>query len=377
MRYAVSMRYAVIALGLLCSLVASEVAAQDYFAKPKRDVEVSVTPATLRFSAPAVGEEKKIALTVLTQKHCVPCKPYVRSLGDTYALNVVDIADEEAMKQVRREYPGLADLVTPLTLFKDENGKEWQVSGRVSPDSLAETLSRLHAANVSVPSGAATGVGGEFHGNGMIQSMLSQWAKYIGEGRELSFKWDRTGQQRIDLLHGEKWTVQQFAGKYGHCSIAGDISRLPVKAIGCGYRIGDDGLLTLDLDPVQIRLAEREPAAYGIDPITIGASLYSLGSALYQLLNPEVDLLLGGNIECTAWLAENQLHFKFASAPGIRVKAWFEWQLEVSDVVIGEHNIHVGFKPQPRSWFQVHSRDFPVLSRCSHRDKPFLRALSC
>jgi hypothetical protein len=211
--------------------------------------------------------------------------------------------------------------------------------------------------------------------------LLFAWTEHIGQDASVSFRWDRTGLQSLSvtrLMHGELWTPAMVAGKFGHVSLATTSTKLPngIQELGFTYRTLDNGRFSLDLDPITVMLPASVPHAsrsfvdgidgkngsYGvIDPLSIGWSIYSIGSALYQLLTPQIDVGLGGTVEFTAAMnGPDKLVLQFRECPSIHVAAWFRFDLDVQQVDLSPGNVRVTFKPQPQNWLRIQSRDFPV-----------------
>ncbi len=296
---------------------------------------------------------RAIEVTVYTASWCGPCESAKRRGGGGDARVRLKWVEQAPPSPIKEQYP--------TYVWRDSAGDLRYAQGVHTLDQLWDRIQRN---NPPKHEHAVAGVGGSFEGRSLIETGQQQWRERIGEGRTISVRWDRTGSQQLELLHGDPWTVEQICGKYGHFEVSADIAALPVKTIGIGYRV-DEGKVVLDLDPLTIEIPDGARTvgvgdAAGIDPITLGWGVLSLGRMLYQMLNPQVDLMLPGHMQATAVLNGEQLVITFDDCPGIRVQAWFEWRLELVQVVISPTNIHVEFKPQPGNWFKIKSRDFPV-----------------
>jgi hypothetical protein len=175
------------------------------------------------------------------------------------------------------------------------------------------------------------------------------------------------------LLAGQPWTPLMVAGKFGHVDLSTTSNRLPVKELGFTYKTLDDGKFSIDLDAVVVDVLKQKPVSHGygdagaygvVDPISIGFYVYSFASALYQILNPQIDVGLGGCVSCTARMADaEKLTIEFIECPSIHVAVWFKFDLEVQRVTVTTTNVRVDFKPQPQNWIRIDSRDFAVEDR--------------
>jgi hypothetical protein len=130
----------------------------------------------------------------------------------------------------------------------------------------------------------------------------------------------------------------------------------------------DNSHFSIDADPLTVSLptsavsknADSQACGF-LDPISVGFDIYSFFSILHQILNPQIDVGLGGTVELNASMSTSEkLVVNFVQRPSIRVDAWVRFDLEVQSVEISPTNVHVAFKPQPRNWIRIDSRDFPV-----------------
>ena len=256
--------------------------------------------------------------------------------------------------------------IYPAIRWIGRNGKDWYPSdGRenyVRPASL-EMLADIidKSAGGFAPENhqnvAATGYGGAFHGRRYITDALAYWRQNIGTV-PVEFSWKRTGGQTFPLLHQQpdQWTCKNIMGTLGEFSIESPGSKLPVQPIILGYRAGANGKLRLrgevEIDETQLGFpgdksnsqatfdSSSQPAGFG--PATI-LTIASTIQALWQILHPSVDLTLGGTVSATCRLDETQdrLTIEFRDCPGVKISAWFQFDLKAKRVVIEPTNIHL------------------------------------
>jgi hypothetical protein len=256
----------------------------------------------------------------------------------------------------------------PAYYWRDGKGEYRYAIGVRTLDQLVDMIERNDPPETRLL--AASGPAGSIRTGGRIRAAFDVWRNHLGEGTTIKFRGDRTGPQKMSvtkLMHGELWTVEQVTGKFGHVSVSTTSDRVPVQSLGFSYHLTDKRRFSIDLDAVDIALPEshQEPsaavgAACGIDPITISMTLLQIGSALYQMLNPQVDLGLGGTIEAAATLSGDTIVCQFTDGPSIHVAAWFKFDLEVQAVEVTESKVLVRFKPQPQNWIRIDSREFAV-----------------
>lgn len=315
-------------------------------------------------------------VTVYTAPWCGPCESAKRRDGTGN--------DRIRLTWVQQAPPSGISESYPTYCWRDRAGSLRYVQGARTLDRLQSVIERNDPPQHQPSQIAASAVGGSLRTGGRIRQMLSTWSDRLGPDAKLSLRIDRNGLQLLSvtkLMHGQPWTATQVCGTFGHVSLSTTSTRLPggLQELGFTYRGLDSGRFSCDLDPLVVSLPGDTPAtssdgrhgidgrhddirkAVGIDPVTVGLTIAQLASALYQILNPQIDIGLGGALALDAELdGPDKLIISFSDCPSIHVAAWFRFDLEVQRVEISPNNVHVAFKPQPRNWIRVDSRDFPV-----------------
>ena len=321
----------------------------------------------------AAVQEEVYWLTVLSQESCPPCKTLWADVGEVYRIGSTTVHFEwiDVVKEPQRvpaKYRGWS-FTTPLVTFESATGPRfipW-------PTNRAHILSMLRKwkAIRAIPV-ASTAVGGSFRTGGRIRRLLNGYSSSLGQAAVSKLRVDRTGLQTLSvtkLMHGQPWTPLMAAGKFGHVAVSTTSTRLAggLQDLGFTYKILDDGRFAIDADAITVMLPNQKPSqavggeACGIDPITIGWTIVSLGNALYQMLNPQVDVGLGGTVEMSISMdGPDKMILVFSECPSIHIAAWFHFDLDVQRVEITPTNVHVAFKPQPQNWIRIDSRDFSV-----------------
>lgn len=326
-------------------------------------------------------------VTVYTAAWCGPCESAKRRDGTGNVRIRLTWVQQAPPSGIPESYPTYC--------WRDRTGSLRYVQGARTLDRLLTVIERNDPPEHQPSQIAASAVGGSLKTSGRIRQMLSTWSDRLGSDAKLSLRIDRNGLQSLSvtrLLHGQPWTATQVCGTFGHVSISTTSTRLPggLQELGFTYRVLDSGRFSLDADPLVVtlpietnetspnllaRLAMGEDSdsstflgpqpstlrPSGIDPVTVGLTIAQLASALYQILNPQIDIGLGGALALDAELdGPDKLIISFTDCPSIHVAAWFRFDLEVQRIEISPGNVHVAFKPQPRNWIHVDSRDFPV-----------------
>ena len=180
-----------------------------------------------------------------------------------------------------------------------------------------------------------------------IESALAFLSQHMGVGPQLVCGWDRTGGQEFPLLQNGDWSAANLFGRSGRfdLSVQG-LPALVVSAAGFAYRIvGEDVLIDPDVITFKGLAARLGPAAgnavgagehpVGMDPLTIGWSVFSVLNVIWQIMHPKLDLVLGGNVSCALQLeSPEKLVVTFQQMPSVRVTVWFEMLLGVTGVEI-------------------------------------------
>lgn len=259
----------------------------------------------------------------------------------------------------------------PLTTWLDGRGVvSGVVNSAITNDQIADMIEDdRFPPTRGASSVAPTAMGGSVRTGGMVRHMLNQFGSQLGVGESVTLRIDKSGRQQIDLMKSQAWTVEMVCGKFGHVEVSTTSKRPPVQQLGITYRTLSNGQFSLDFDPLVVTLPNKSPQAtgasgtqaYGIDPITIGWTIYSVGSAIYEILNPHADLSIPGTMEFTAKLeSADKLVITFKDTPGIHVSAWFQFNLQVQRVEITPTNARIVFLPQPQNWIRIDSRDVAI-----------------
>jgi hypothetical protein len=182
------------------------------------------------------------------------------------------------------------------------------------------------------------------------------------------FSWKRTGGQTFPLLHSkpEQWTFANVFGDLGEFLVSAPGSKLPVEPIVLGYRgSGENVVIRPEITIHKSRLmftGDTSQAEYAASPAEFGPTtmltIASTVKAIWELIHPHVDLTLGGTVSASCKLddANDELTIDFRDCPGVKISAWFEFELQVKQVVIRPDNIHIEFSGS--RW--IKSRDLRV-----------------
>lgn len=222
----------------------------------------------------------------------------------------------------------------------------------------------------------AHGAAGAIAARAQIDTAIGWLTEHVGEGVLMAARWDRTGSQEFPLIGGDRstWTTRNLFGNSGRFEVSAiGAKRWPVQAAGFAYRLSA-GAIVIDPDPLTFNLpddwlspasasfgaaAESQPA--GVDPISLGLTIFSVLRAIWGILHPTCDLLLGGNVSATATLNGGELLVDFTQAPQIKLVAYWTFLLGVKLVRLSPSKVHVEFIEQPGAWFPIRSRDFEVV----------------
>jgi len=223
--------------------------------------------------------------------------------------------------------------------------KTW--TGYQSTEVLSHELLAAWNGAGPAPVISQSGNAGAINGKQQIKDMLTWWRANIGEGVKATARWDRTGAQTFPLLAKGDWSVGALCGKYGHAELSAKGSKLPIDAIGFGYKINNNDL-TFDIDPLTISVLKlNQPTSIQAGPSEFGPgtllTVITVVRGIYSLLNPTCDLQLGGTVSATGVLAGDMLAIDFEACPSIKLVALFTFQLAVKRLEIKADSVRVVF----------------------------------
>jgi hypothetical protein len=325
-----------------------------------------VGPVRFEFSPQTVSIFTAIPCTVHCAKWCQPCKRQERDNDD--GDDRISFVYTEDPQPVEYDQFGRVVDTLPCTTFTDSTGKLRTIRGYHTTDEIWSIIQRNNPPGVQ-QSYAASGFGGAIHGRSQIQQVLTSWRERIGTS-PVEFAWRRTGGQTFPLIHQQpkQWSCQNILGSLGEFSIEAPGSKLPVQPISIGYRRSVSGLeLTGKVTVAESLLgfpgdsgsasqsSMADPSQIG--PMTI-LTIVQVVQGVISILNPHVDLTLGGTVSATCQLAadRDELTINFRDMPGVKIVAWFTFNLSVKSLVITPENVHLEFSGS--RW--VKSRDLRV-----------------
>lgn len=364
----------------------------------QEQVEKLSTPPLQVFHALAVQDSGEMAEELVTLDYKLSLSAPANAAGpDQYHGVIFTDEDEQGagwclkcVAAVKKFVPGGGRLTVVKSTAKAPGIQEypafrWQ-DGRgvwqqptdqtrthyLQPKSLDEFLAWIQSTGPQQPQPAASGYGGAFNGQDLVRQAMAGWKQTLGDAASLGLKIDKSGNQTLNvnrLIKGNPWTPLDVMGRFGHIGISTSSKRYPLQEIGMTYRTHENYRWTIDADPFDITLPQESPKrtaageAYGfLEPISIGYTIYTIGSALYKILNPEVTLGLPGTLDLTIKLQDEKFTVDFATQPSVRVDAWLLFDLDVKRIEIVPTNAHITFDPkrQVRNWIKVESRDIAI-----------------
>lgn len=337
------------------------------------------TPASIRFSQPAAAAGGGVyQILVGTASWCGPCHSFENRVGSTQpklAFRYVDIEKPKPDDVPADLWNAMIAKVNlggtiPMLIWKDGKGvvrTPKNVMTAATPDQIVAVIEANDPPPL-VGMVAASGMGGSIKARAQIEAAIVQWRKYIPDGQKLTMKLDRTG-GTLNLLRSQDWKETDVFGKFGRFGISGLPPSIPIREhqLGFVFKFDDAGRPTFDADPFTLDLMTQQTVgasqAYGIgiDPLSVGFDLVYLAYGIYQMLHPQADLTLGGNVIWTVELADDTFVVTFLdTVPQIRVQAWMEWQLPVKTVSVNPRKAKIVFTGQERYWFKVDERELAV-----------------
>lgn len=259
---------------------------------------------------------------------------------------------ESAENQVRFiEVPSTIDC--PTIWFYQNGTIVETLTGYQDPIALAQKLRSYwdSAPNPSQVSGGS--VCGSIQASSQVRMGMGWFRDYIGEGVKAQFRWDRSGMQAFPLLAKGDWGNLALLGRYGHFQLSAfGAKNLPLQEVGFGYKVDDDGVPTLDLDPIVLkmltmRVGPNVPQMASGEPPQVGLmtlwTIVTVVRDIFSILNPTCDLQLGGCVSATAVLNGDTLSIDFQQCPSIKLVALFTFQLQVNRIEVKEHSVRVLF----------------------------------
>ncbi len=292
---------------------------------------------------------------------CGPCYSMQANngSGDTrVSCRYVDAESEPVPRDVAKimqELKRKDQANIPLTTWIDGKGclRWW-----VGPLSLDQLVAKIELPsndpptdqgdfNVATSPNTSAGV---IHGKEVIQNLLGKWRHHIGSGT-VTFSWSRNGSQTLPMLRLKEWTARSIYGSNGsfNLNVTGANEALPVTAGVIDYRIDSLGKLRLrgetEIDASILGITSDKPQAVGsAQPVGISPMLILSGlSMLWQLLNPQMDVILPGEIAATATMVGDSLVFTFKDAPSVKIVMLFSFNLRVESVAISESKVVAKF----------------------------------
>jgi hypothetical protein len=254
------------------------------------------------------------------------------------------------------------------TIIVVEANHAHTISKHVTGYQTATQLLTCLGAEEHQKSYASTGIGGAIKARPQITAALTWWKENIGTA-PVEFAWRRTGAQTFPLLHQrpEQWTCENVLGTLGEFSLEAPNSKLSIQPITLGYRRAN-GLIVLRpeiaIHETQLgfpgdktRHASGAATPSGFGPTTI-LTIASTIQAIWEILHPQIDLTLGGTItaKCTLDEVRNELSIDFKDAPGVKIQAWFQFDLKAKKLTFSEENVRIDFEGS--KW--IKSRDIRV-----------------
>lgn len=338
-----------------------------------RQMQITFESTPLAVSGP---KPLQAQLVIRSVADCKPCERQHREVERKLRPLKWTIGESDTDQIKYEHFVSGPDITFPWIILY-QNGQqigEWH--GYQTTEFLSTEL--LNAWNTArdVPTVAAAGFGGTLKARSYIESSLSWWRNTIGTTKpdgtptKAQVAWRRTGGQTFPLLHQkpEQWSCANIMGSLGEFSFEAPGSLLPVPEVLVGYRrsmgrISLRGDVSIDEQQLgfpgdlQSTAANMEATPAGIGPMELLTILQTV-KAIVSLLNPQVDLTLGGQITATCWLDDpnDTLHVEFHDAPRIKVVEWFTFDLGVKELTASPTNAHLGFDGS--RW--IKSRDLRV-----------------
>jgi hypothetical protein len=309
----------------------------------------------------------RYVVTAYTGPNCkILCKQARDVWGDGDERVAVIWSDEPLPGWIKAKLP--KDYKYPVLVWQVADGsyswpKLWSI---YRLDAIAKMCHTTHATRESVA--GAGPVAGVIHAGPQIERMLNWWRTSIGEGIEARADWDASRDKpSISLIRLGEWEKEAIYGHSGEfrLSAVGAIN-LPTTDASLRYRFVegrlrlygetelDAGFLDINKPASSVEsIGDGQPVGFG--PGTI-LTVFSLLHGIWQIMNPECDVILPGRVTCTAVLTGDNLAVKFERAPSVKVVAWWTVNLGVSAVDISPQRIKISLTGS--RWFK--SKTFQV-----------------
>ena len=288
---------------------------------------------------------------------CTHCPEYRAIYGEGDNRIRMEYSDEVPPDGIEH-YPALrfTGADGKLRFPADKRGHYWIPE---TLDQLADIVER-NGPEKPAHAIASSGFGGVLHARGHIAQAQAWWIQNVGSTKadgspvKVSFAWRRTGGQMFPLLHQQpkQWSCKNIMGTLGEFEFDAPGSKLPITPILIGYRcIGSQFSLRGEISIPQAQLGfpgDAVPnATYGaqpagFSPMTI-LTIVQVIQGISSLLNPTVDLTLGGQVSADIWFDDKKQCFvvEFHDLPGIKIVAWWQFDLKVKSLTVSTTNVHI------------------------------------
>lgn len=309
-----------------------------------------VEPMRVEYIEPVSGAEKdQIHCVVITASWCRPCHKQESDNGvgnDQVSFEYVDEKDIAAH--------GLNELasidVRPLTAWKDNSNVTRYLTGYQSTQDVFLRIQRNNPPNQL--SGARPGGTYRIHARQQIRQAIEMIRQYAGEGKRISFEWDRSGLASFKLLSKSDRSALAIFGPAGQFHLSAPGAICPVSKIGFGYQVDGADFI---IDPEAFRVPglatklsfqgrpnRSSPAQFFVlDDIVFFGSLIQAIQSITSLFSPDLDLQLPGQIEASITLDGDVLTVDWPKPPIVHFKEIVSGNLTLQKTVISEQSIHV------------------------------------
>lgn len=307
--------------------------------------------------------------------NCKFCKQAKALWGDGDARVAIEWTEDALPKTVKDRLASGYNF--PVLVWDRAGGsvgwpKEWKL---YSLNAIVEMCARNGAVREQIA--GAGPVAGTLHVGPQVERVLAWWRENIGEGVKAAADWDASRDKpTISLLKGAAWTPPAIYGNSGEFRLSAIGSRLPVTEASLRYRFVegklrlygeteiDASFLDLNRPASSVEsVGSGEPVGFG--PGTI-LTVFSILHGVWQILHPEVDVVLPGRISCSAVLVGDNLAVTFDRAPSIKVVAWWTFNLGVQSVDINAQRVRFGLTGS--RWFK--SKTFQIGGAAAYAPEP-------
>lgn len=313
-------------------------------------------PLKLNLTEQKDAAKSKYKATVYTTTGCIPCK----RMKDECGNGNEDLALEWKSPNVAP--PNGIPQVFPVTVWTDGSGQLRYHTGYISLKKLVELIERNNPPKSVMA--APMGSGGEFHGRAQIQALLDRAVSYVQPGTTVKTVWkrNRSGKVISLLQKGKKWDDRDVIGDSGRLTVYIDGDQkfqvtkdITIDTLGFAYDLQVDGnneVLRITPDPLTVNFTRPEKVnaavgdkVVGMDPITLAWTAISIIRFVVAILNPDVSLHLGPAVEFDTVINKDSMKIVFNNdCPSVHITAWFEFVLQLDNVVVTPDLITVNFK---------------------------------